>query len=142
MPLKSLIQDQFSRCLDLGLPAAILHGDISYCNREKIYAELKQPKSEIRLLYTTAEFLSNTPSLNQLFIKLHETNSLRQFVVDEAHCASQWGHDFQPAYKFLKYLHTTFSKVPFLLLSASATLNIREDVCKIIGLTSVAIVKS
>ena len=142
VPLKSLIEDQFSRCLDLGLPAAILHGDVSYCDREKIYAELRQSNSEIRLLYTTAEFLSNTPSLKQLFVKLHETNSLRQFVVDEAHCASQWGHDFRPAYKFLKYLHTTFSKVPFLLLSASATLNVREDVCKIIGLTSVAIVQS
>ena len=105
--LKSLIEDKLSTCLDLGLPAAILHNDVSYCDREKVYAELKQPDSEIRLLYTTAEYLSNTPSLKQLFVKLHETNSLRQLEVNEAHCVSQWDHDFRPAYKFLKYLHTS-----------------------------------
>ncbi|CAB4043132.1 Bloom syndrome homolog [Paramuricea clavata] len=142
VPLKSLMEDQFARCQELGLPAAILHGDVSYCDREKVYAELKQPNSEIRLLYITAEFLSNTPSLMELLVQLHATNSLRQFVVDEAHCVSQWGHDFRPAYKFLKSLHTKFPKVPFLLLSASATICVREDVCKMIGLSSVAILQS
>ena len=142
VPLKSLMEDQFARCQELGLPAAILHGDVSYCDREKVYAELKQPNSEIRLLYITAEFLSNTPSLMELLVQLHATNSLRQFVVDEAHCVSQWGHDFRPAYKFLKSLHTKFPKVPFLLLSASATICVREDVCKMIGLSSVAIIQS
>lgn len=68
VPLKSLMEDQFARCQELGLPAAVLHGDVSYCDREKIYAELKQLNSEIRLLYITAEFLSNTRlSWNILF---------------------------------------------------------------------------
>lgn len=142
VPLKSLIEDQFARCQKLGLPAAILHGDVSFCDREKVYAELKQPNSEIRLLYITAEFLSKTPSFMELLVQFYRANSLRQFVVDEAHCVSQWGHDFRPAYKYLKSLRTNFPKVPFLLLSASATLTVREDVCKMIGLTSVAIVQS
>ena len=78
----------------------------------------------------------------ELLVQLNATNSLRQFVVDEAHCVSQWGHDFRPAYNFLKSLHTKFPKVPSLLLSASATVCVKEDVCKMIGLTSVAIVQA
>ena len=80
--------------------------------------------------------VSASSGLTNVLRKLHSNGLLKRFVVDEAHCVSQWGHDFRPDYKTLSKLKHNFPDVPLVALTATATERVRLDVCTILQLRS------
>ena len=83
------------------------------------------------MLYVTPEKLDSN-SIWECFRKVHAHQNLARFVIDEAHCVSQWGHDFRPAYKQLGRIRREFPDVPIMALTATATPKVQEDVKKIL----------
>lgn len=86
----------------------------------------------VRLLYVTPERLKASQGLQNALRALHRNRLLKRFVVDEAHCVSQWGHDFRPDYASLGMLKHTFADVPLIALTATATERVRTDVMRIL----------
>lgn len=90
---------------------------------------------KIRLLYVTPEFCS-TETFRRNLIRIHAQGELTRVAIDEAHCISEWGHDFRPAYKELAWFKTNFKNppVPITALTATATAAVRTDIIKVLGL--------
>jgi len=92
-------------------------------NNEQIRLE----NNEIRLLYITPEFAVN--SIHQL-VDISRNSPICCFAVDEAHCVSQWGHDFRAEYRRLSDLRQIKQTIPFLAMTATAAPDVRDDICK------------
>lgn len=86
-----------------------------------------------RLLYITPE-TCQLDHIRKLLKLVHLQGELARLAIDEAHCLSEWGHDFRPAFKGLAWFRQTFPDVPIICLTATATPKVREDVIKILGL--------
>ncbi|XP_071476065.1 uncharacterized protein [Diadema antillarum] len=127
-PLKSLIQDQVQRLVSLEIPAAHLSGDMSNAQSDGIYRQLCMRDPVVKMLYVTPEKISASQKLLSAMEHLYTRGMLSRFVIDEAHCVSQWGHDFRPDYKRLCKLREKFPGVPMMALTATATPRVRTDV--------------
>uniref|UniRef100_A0A383W498 DNA 3'-5' helicase n=1 Tax=Tetradesmus obliquus TaxID=3088 RepID=A0A383W498_TETOB len=128
-PLMALAKDQVDACLDLGIDARVWNSDTSEDVRKGILSELVSDEPELRLLYTTPESLRN-PSLRGYLKEAYEAGTLLSFAIDEAHCVSEWGHDFQPAYLELSTLKTDFPKTPIAALTASCTSAVEASIVR------------
>ncbi|CAB05609.2 RecQ-like DNA helicase blm-1 [Caenorhabditis elegans] len=128
-PLRSLIEDQKMKMKELGIGCEALTADLGAPAQEKIYAELGSGNPSIKLLYVTPEKISASGRLNSVFFDLHRRGLLARFVIDEAHCVSQWGHDFRPDYTKLSSLREKYANppVPIIALTATATPKIVTD---------------
>ncbi|XP_077255988.1 Bloom syndrome helicase isoform X3 [Temnothorax americanus] len=135
-PLKSLILDQVQKLTSLDIPATHLSGSITDNQAAAIYRELSKKEPALKILYVTPEKISASQKFCDTLTILYERELLGRFVIDEAHCVSQWGHDFRPDYKRLKCLRDNYPKVPTMALTATATPRVRTDILHQLGMTN------
>lgn len=126
-PLIALIQDQVDHLLALKVPVSSLNSKLSVQERKELLSDLKRDKPQTKLLYITPEMAAST-SFQPTLTSLVSRNLLSYLVVDEAHCVSQWGHDFRPDYLHLGTLRSCLAHAPCVALTATATPQVQEDV--------------
>lgn len=120
-PLIALMQDQVTALRELGVRAASLNSSLDYSEVRAVEAALHA--GQLDLLYVAPERVMTEPFLNLL-----ERCKLSLFAIDEAHCVSQWGHDFRPEYLQLAILPQRFAGVPRIALTATADGPTRRDI--------------
>ena len=123
-PLIALMHDQVGALHEAGVSAAFLNSTQTFEESSQLEAQLL--RNELTLLYAAPERI-NTPRMKGLLASLHERGLLSLFAIDEAHCVSQWGHDFRPEYRCLSLLHESFPDVPRMALTATADALTRQD---------------
>lgn len=141
MPLISLIYDQLNRLKDLGIGARELNASQNMDEQNQIFDDIISSNS-IKILFATPEKLSQSNKLNWFLQKLEERGKLSRFVIDEAHCVSQWGRDFRKDYMKLCKLRESFPNVPILALTGTATEKVTEDVVKNLKMKDPLVFKS
>jgi ATP-dependent DNA helicase RecQ len=120
-PLIALMQDQVDALQQLGIKAAFLNSSLSFGEANDIEQQLLN--NELEIVYVAPERL-----LTERMLGLLERCHLSLFAIDEAHCVSQWGHDFRPEYQRLKILHERFAAIPRIALTATADHRTREEI--------------
>lgn len=131
-PLLSLIQDQVMGLTALGIPAYMLTSTTSKEDEKFIYKALEKNEGDLKILYVTPEKISKSKRFMSKLEKCHHAGRLSLIAIDEAHCCSQWGHDFRPDYKNLGILKTQFPTVPVIALTATATRKVQLDLMEML----------
>ena len=103
------------------IPALSLSGDKNQTDRQYFFNQLMSSNRKCKIFYVTPEMLVKSNQFQQNLSILFQRNQIARFVIDEAHCLSQWGHDFRPDYKELRMLKRKFISVPLMALTATAT---------------------
>jgi ATP-dependent DNA helicase RecQ len=120
-PLIALMQDQAAQLAQMGIPAAVLNSTLSSEEQSRVMRHARA--GGFRLLYLSPERLQRGDTLDWL---QHVPVSF--FAIDEAHCISEWGHEFRPEYRQLKRLRERFPERPIAAFTASATRHVRHDI--------------
>jgi ATP-dependent DNA helicase RecQ len=134
-PLIALMQDQVEALQQLGVQAAFLNSSLSAEDNARITRQALA--GDIKILYVAPERLT----VNSFLSLLEEVNThigLALFAIDEAHCVSQWGHDFRPEYRQLTVLHNRFPHVPRIALTATADAPTRAEIISQLALENAA----
>jgi ATP-dependent DNA helicase RecQ len=124
-PLIALMHDQVGALEEAGVKAAFLNSTLDA--EQAADVERRLLRGELTLLYAAPERVT-TPRFLSLLDTLHRQGKLSLFAIDEAHCVSQWGHDFRPEYRSLALLHARYAGVPRIALTATADALTREDI--------------
>ncbi|WP_374605718.1 DNA helicase RecQ [Diaphorobacter nitroreducens] len=124
-PLIALMHDQVGALHEAGVEAAFLNSTLDWQQTQDV--ERRLARGEITLLYAAPERVTTDRFLT-LLDGLHARGQLGLFAIDEAHCVSQWGHDFRPEYRQLAVLHERYAGVPRIALTATADALTREDI--------------
>ncbi|KAJ1330060.1 hypothetical protein BSLG_009782 [Batrachochytrium salamandrivorans] len=131
-PLLSLIQDQVSRLVQLNILAIAVSSDLSAADKRWAYDELKKEPLPPKMIYVTPEMVMRSGQFQSALGDLHRRKRLARFVIDEAHCVSQWGHDFRPDYKELSTLRDRYPNVPIIALTATANDKVKMDIIQVL----------
>jgi ATP-dependent DNA helicase RecQ len=132
-PLIALMQDQVDTLTQLGVKAAFLNSSMDAFNSQSTVQQLLGGKFD--LMYVAPERLLS-PSFLAVLEKLYANSQIALFAIDEAHCVSQWGHDFRPEYRQLTELRDRFPKVPRIALTATADAATRVEIIERLSLES------
>ncbi|RCW66844.1 DNA helicase RecQ [Pseudorhodoferax soli] len=124
-PLIALMHDQVGALLEAGVDAAYLNSTLDWAATQDL--ERRLARAEVTLLYAAPERVT-TPRFLELMDGLAARGKLALFAIDEAHCVSQWGHDFRPEYRQLTLLHERYPGVPRIALTATADALTRADI--------------
>jgi ATP-dependent DNA helicase RecQ len=127
-PLIALMQDQVDAMQQLGVKAAFLNSSLSHSEQHIIEQQLQA--GQLDLLYIAPERLIQSYTLDLL-----ERCKLALFAIDEAHCVSQWGHDFRSDYLSLSLLHERFPSIPRIALTATADVRTRKEIIERLSLS-------
>lgn len=129
-PLLSLMQDQVDHLERLGIIAVNINGDCTPAQKRFVFEKLRtiNVESVLPLLYITPEMLAKNEAMVSALARLNDRGKLARLVVDEAHCVSQWGHDFRPDYKMIGSLRERLPGLPLMALTATATQEVKLDV--------------
>lgn len=128
-PLIALMKDQVDNLKQIGAKAAFFNSTLSTAEQNDIRKQLLD--HQIKLLYVAPERL-----MQPEFLDFIQTLPINLFAIDEAHCISEWGHDFRPEYRKLSKLKLLFPKVPIIALTATATARVSQDIIKQLRLNS------
>jgi ATP-dependent DNA helicase RecQ len=120
-PLIALMQDQAAQLAQMGIPAAVLNSTLGSSEQKGVMREARG--GSYRLLYLSPERLARGDTLNWL-----QQVPVGFFAIDEAHCISEWGHEFRPDYRQLSRLRGAFPDRPIAAFTASATRHVRHDI--------------
>jgi len=134
-PLISLMKDQVDAAVENGIPAAFMNSSMGADEVSDVYRLLKYNK--IKLLYIAPERFAMPHFLERL-----KTAAISLFAIDEAHCISEWGHDFRPDYLGLSLIPELFPGVPVAAFTATATQRVQEDIIDKIGLRKPHIIRA
>lgn len=126
-PLIALMKDQVDAAVETGIPAAFINSTLKADEASNIYSRLY--RGEIKLLYISPERLA----LEGYLEKLKEM-PVKFFAIDEAHCLSEWGHDFRPDYLVLSRIRDVFPDIPIAAFTATATQKVQDDIVRILRL--------
>lgn len=126
-PLISLMKDQVDSLVSVGISAACINS--MQTNREKIEVAEKIRRRELKLLYIAPERL-----VQQKTVEFLQSTGVSFIAIDEAHCISQWGHDFRPEYRQLRHLRSIFPGASIHGYTATATEQVRADIVEQLGL--------
>src|SRR5262249_21472890 len=133
-PLIALMKDQVDKLVEAGIAATYINSSLEGEQIAQRYAAVA--RGAIKLLYVAPERLT-APS----FMRLLESAALAFFAIDEAHCISEWGHDFRPEYRELNRLRELFPGVPLAAFTATATERVQADIVAQLGLESATLFK-
>ncbi|KXJ76224.1 hypothetical protein RP20_CCG010116 [Aedes albopictus] len=128
-PLLALIKDQLDTLAKLKIPADSINSKMSNKDRDRVLNDLKSIRTDIRFLYITPE-QANTSTFKELMKMLVKHKKVAYVVVDEAHCVSEWGHDFRPDYLKLGHLRSEYPSIPWVALTATASKKVVDDIFK------------
>jgi ATP-dependent DNA helicase RecQ len=120
-PLIALMQDQAAQLAQMGIPAGVLNSSMPNEKQSQVMRQASQ--GELRLLYLSPERLARADTISWL-----QNVPIAFFAIDEAHCISEWGHEFRPEYRQLSRLRTYFPDRPIAAFTASATKRVRHDI--------------
>jgi ATP-dependent DNA helicase RecQ len=126
-PLIALMQDQVCRLRALGLPAAFLNSTLAHSDYVAVTRRVRQ--GDLKLLYVAPETL-----LRPEILVLLDQCRPAGLAVDEAHCISEWGHDFRPEYRQLQAVRRRQPQAVCIALTATATPRVRADICRLLGI--------
>jgi ATP-dependent DNA helicase RecQ len=131
-PLIALMQDQVDGLRLNGVPAAASHSNLSAEGRRELNQLINS--GELRILFVAPERL-----FREDFLQWLTEQDVAAIAIDEAHCISQWGHDFRPEYRRISELRERFPGVPVQAYTATATPRVREDICEQLNLKDPAV---
>lgn len=128
-PLISLMKDQVDTLKSKGVSAGLINSTITQSEYQSIVAELRNNK--LKLLYIAPERLES-----EKFLQFLAKIKISFIAIDEAHCISEWGHDFRPSYKKINRIFEYVDRVPIIALTATATKLVKSDIIQSLSLTN------
>lgn len=134
-PLLALMENQIHTLQSHGISVQTINSTTPLTTRRKIIADLLSGHPRTRLLYITPEYCQ-TDAFRRTICTVHAQRQLARIAIDEAHCVSEWGHDFRPAYKALGWFRRELQEptVPMTAVTATATRRVRGDILSLLGL--------
>ncbi|GFE83736.1 ATP-dependent DNA helicase RecQ [Steroidobacter agaridevorans] len=136
-PLIALMQDQVRLLQDNDIPATYINSSLE---SSEVSARLRgAAQGEYKLLYLAPERLLQSGFFDGVLTRLAGGRGINAFVVDEAHCVSEWGHDFRPEYRQLAALRRRFEHIPLFAFTATATPRVRQDIINQLALHDPAV---